>query len=112
MSPKKAVVVVLAVAAGQPEWPSTLQWEKYIQISILNANIIIIRLVYQNACPHNKTKRLLASRNHRNQNFFQGLLNFCKHNNERPFSENTMQQNYRDELCLCQSVISAIINYL
>jgi hypothetical protein len=62
-SPKKAlvvvvVVVVLAVAAGQPEWPSTLQWEKYIQISILNANIIIIRLVYQNACPHNKTKRL------------------------------------------------------
>jgi len=61
MSPMKAVVVVvLAVAAGQPEWPSTLQWEKYIQISILNANIIIIRLLYQNVCPHNKTKRLLA----------------------------------------------------
>lgn len=86
MSPKKAVVLVLAVAAGhQPERPSRLQWEKYTRISILDAkNIIIIRLVYQNSCPHNKTKRLLVLAS-RNQNFFQGLLHFWKRNNERLF---------------------------
>lgn len=54
MGPKKKVV--LAVAAGhQPEWTSRLEWEKYNQISILNANIIIIRLLYQNVFPHRKT---------------------------------------------------------
>lgn len=54
MGPKKKVV--LAVAAGhQPEWTSRLEWEKYNQISILNANIIIIRLLYQNVFPRRKT---------------------------------------------------------
>lgn len=49
-APEKAVVVPAAAA----EWPSGLQRDKCIQISILNANTIIIRLVYQNAYPITK----------------------------------------------------------
>ena len=49
----KKTVVALAAA-----WPSTLQRAKCILISNLNANIIIIGLVYQNACPNNKNKTL------------------------------------------------------
>jgi hypothetical protein len=49
---EKAVVVPSAAPpAAAPEWPSGLQRGKCIQISILNANDIIIRLVYQNAYP-------------------------------------------------------------
>jgi len=40
---KKAVVALAAA------WPSRLQRAKCIPISVLNANIIIIRLVYKNA---------------------------------------------------------------
>jgi len=47
---KKAVVVLVAAR------PSRLQREKCILISVLNANIIIIRLVYKNACPITKKK--------------------------------------------------------
>lgn len=49
-APEKAVVVPAAAA----EWPSGLQRDKCIQISILNANTIIIRLVYQNDYPITK----------------------------------------------------------
>lgn len=47
---KKAVVALAAA------WPSRLQRAKCILISVLNANIIIIRLVYKNACPITKKK--------------------------------------------------------
>ena len=47
---KKAVVVLVAAR------PSRLPREKCILISVLNANIIIIRLVYKNACPITKKK--------------------------------------------------------
>jgi hypothetical protein len=50
--PQKAAVVVAAARADhQPEWPSRLQRAKCILISVLSANIIIIRPVHQNACP-------------------------------------------------------------
>ena len=60
MSPKNSSTSTSSSSRPSTRVASKLQWEKYIWISVLNANIIIIRLLYQNVCPHNKTKRLLA----------------------------------------------------
>lgn len=54
---QKAVVVLAAARADhQPEWPSRLQRVKCILISVLSANIIIIRPIPECLSPITKTK--------------------------------------------------------